>query len=102
MSVVELTKETFEAEVLREKKFVVVDFWATWCTPCRMLAPILEEVEEERADIKVCKLNIDETPDIVEKYGIMSIPALLFFKDGDTAGESIGLISKERLLSFLP
>lgn len=102
MSVVELTKETFEVEVLREKKFVVVDFWATWCTPCRMLAPILEEVAEERADIKVCKLNIDETPDIAEKYGIMSIPALLFFKDGDAVDESIGLISKERLLSFLP
>lgn len=102
MSVMELTEETFDAEVLQEEKFVVVDFWATWCTPCQMLSPILEETAAERSDIKVCKLNVDEAPNIAEKYGIMSIPALMFFKDGQLVDESIGVISKDRLLSFLP
>ena len=102
MSVMELTEETFDAEVLQEEKFVIVDFWATWCTPCQMLSPILEETAAERSDIKVCKLNVDEAPNIAEKYGIMSIPALMFFKDGQLVDESIGVISKDRLLSFLP
>lgn len=102
MSVMELTEKTFDAEVLQEEKFVVVDFWATWCTPCQMLSPILEETAAERSDIKVCKLNVDEAPNIAEKYGIMSIPALMFFKDGQLVDESIGVISKDRLLSFLP
>ncbi|WP_313991196.1 thioredoxin [uncultured Selenomonas sp.] len=102
MEVIELTGETFEAEVLRESRLVVVDFWATWCTPCRMLTPILEEIAAARTDVKFCKINVDEAQDIAEKYGVMSLPILLFFKNGEPFDESIGLISKERLLSFLP
>ena len=102
MEVIELTGETFEAEVLRESRLVVVDFWATWCTPCRMLTPILEEICGESTDENFCKIKVDEAQDIAEKYGVISLPILLFFKNGEPFDESIGLISKERLLSFLP
>ena len=68
MGIIELTEETFDAEVLQDKKFVIVDFWASWCTPCRMLAPILEEIADEYPNIKVCKLNVDDAPNIAERY----------------------------------
>ena len=102
MGIIELTEETFDAEVLQDKKFVIVDFWASWCTPCRMLAPILEEIADEYPNVKVCKLNVDDAPNIAERYGIMSLPALLFFDSGEIINESIGLVSRERVLSFLP
>ncbi|MFC2301972.1 MAG: thioredoxin [Selenomonas artemidis] len=102
MGIIELTEETFDAEVLQDKKFVIVDFWASWCTPCRMLAPILEEIADEYPNIKVCKLNVDDAPNIAERYRIMSLPALLFFDSGEIINESIGLVSRERVLSFLP
>lgn len=102
MSVIELTNETFDSEVLKADRLVIVDFWATWCTPCRMLTPILEELAEEHPEIKVCKINVDEAQDIAERYGIMSLPILVFFENGEIMDESIGLISKEQLLSLLP
>ena len=102
MGIIELTEATFDAEVLQDKKFVIVDFWASWCTPCRMLAPILEEIADEYPNIMVCKLNVDDAPNIAERYGIMSLPALLFFDSGEIINESIGLVSRERVLSFLP
>lgn len=102
MSIVELTGETFEAEVLKSDRLVIVDFWATWCTPCRMLTPILEEIAAERPDIKICKINMDDAQDIAEQYAVMSLPALLYFKNGELIEDSIGLISKERILSLLP
>jgi thioredoxin len=102
MSIIELTGETFEAEVLKSDRLVIVDFWATWCTPCRMLTPILEEIAAERPDIKICKINMDDAQDIAEQYAVMSLPALLYFKNGELIEDSIGLISKERILSLLP
>ena len=102
MSVIELTNETFDSEVLKADRLVIVAFWATWCTPCRMLTPILEELAEEHPEIKVCKINVDEAQDIAERYGIMSLPILVFFENGEIMDESIGLISKEQLLSLLP
>ena len=102
MTVIELTSETFDSEVLQSDRLVIVDFWATWCTPCRMLAPILEEVAAERTDIKICKINVDEAQDIAEKYGVMSLPILIFFENGEAVDESLGLISKDQLVSLLP
>ena len=102
MGIIELTKETFEAEVLQSDRLVIVDFWATWCTPCSMLTPILEEIAAERPDIKICKINMDDAQDIAEQYSVMSLPALLYFKNGKLAEDSIGLISKDRILSLLP
>ena len=102
MNMIELTGETFDAEVLEADRLVIVDFWATWCTPCRMLTPILEEVAEEHPEFKVCKINVDEAQEIAERYGVMSMPILIFFENGEIVDESIGLISKEQLLELLP
>jgi thioredoxin len=102
MEIIELTSETFDAEVLQSDRLVIVDFWATWCTPCRMLAPVLEEIAAERTDIKICKINVDEAQDIAEKYGVMSLPILIFFENGEAVDESLGLISKDQLVSLLP
>ena len=102
MAVIELTSETFDAEVLHADRIVIVDFWATWCTPCRMLTPILEEIAAERTDIKICTINMDEAENIAETYAVMSLPALLFFRDGELIEECIGLVSKDRIVSLLP
>lgn len=102
MAIVELTRDTFASEVLQAEGFVVIDFWAIWCTPCRMLTTMLEEIAAARTDIKICKMNFDEAETIAEQYGIMSLPTLLFFQNGELVDESIGMISKEHLLSFLP
>ena len=85
-----LTSENFDREVLNSDKPVVVDFWATWCGPCMMLSPIMEELDGEKPDVKFCKLNVDDERDLAIEYGVQSIPMLLFVKNGEIAGTSIG------------
>ena len=96
-----ITKDNFEKEVLQAEGTVLVDFWAAWCMPCKMLSPAVDAVAQERSDVKVCKINIDEEPELAIRFGVMSIPTLLVFKDGEVANKSVGLISKEDILALL-
>lgn len=96
-----LTKENFENEVLKADKTVLVDFWATWCGPCKMIAPIIEEIAKERSDIKVCKVNVDEQGELSIKYGVMSIPTLMIFKNGEAVQTAIGYRPKEEIEALL-
>ncbi len=100
MSYVHVTAQNFEEEVLRCDKPVLVDFWASWCGPCRMVAPIVEQIAEEREDIKVCKINVDEEPELSNQYRIMSIPTLMVFRNGEIVNQSVGARSKSQILDM--
>lgn len=101
MSVIDVKTADFETEVLKSDKTVLVDFWAVWCGPCRMLSPVVDQVAEENPDIKVCKVNVDEEQQLAIKYGVMSIPTLLVFKGGELVNQSVGVISKEEVLNLI-
>lgn len=99
---INLTNENFEKEVISSKKPILVDFWASWCGPCQMIAPIVEEISNELSErIKVGKLNVDEQPEIAIQYDVMSIPTLILFKDGKVVNTIIGYHSKEEILDFI-
>ena len=101
MSVIAVTNETFEQEVLRSDVPVIVDFWASWCGPCRMLAPILDQVASERPDVKIAKINVDEQMELAAQFGIVSIPTLIVFKDGQPVNKSMGVKPKADILAML-
>ena len=102
MSVINLTSENFENEVLKSEKPVLVDFWAEWCGPCRMMAPIVEELEKEMGnEVKFAKINIDECPDLAEKYNVMSIPTFKCFKNGTETGTTVGVQGKGDLIRII-
>ena len=96
-----ITKENFEAEVLKSEKPVLVDFWATWCGPCKMIDPVIEEIANEHPEIKVCKINVDEEGELSIKHGVMSIPTLMIFKNGEIAQTAIGYRPKEEIEELL-
>ena len=101
MAVVTVTADNFEQEVLQSEKTVLVDFWAAWCGPCKMLSPMVDQVAEERPDIKVCKINVDDEPELAGRFGVMSIPALKVFKGGEVVNESVGVQPKAKILAML-
>ena len=99
--VIVITSDNFEKEVLQSEKPVLVDFWASWCGPCRMLAPTIDELALENDDIKVCKVNVDEQEELAATFGIMSIPTILAFKNGKAINQAVGVQSKQALLQLL-
>ena len=101
MKVMQITNQNFSDEVLRSDKPVLLDFWAPWCGPCRMVMPMIEEIAAERADIKVGKVNVDEQPELAQRFGVMSIPTLLVMKNGKVAAKTIGARPKGEILSML-
>lgn len=101
MAVIELTKNNFEEEVIRFQGKVLVDFWASWCPPCKMLSPVVDEVEREVTGVKICKLNVDEQPELTMQYKAVSIPTLIVFEDGVEVKRSLGYISKEAVLELI-
>ena len=102
MGTKKVTDETFEADVLKNDKPVLVDYWAEWCGPCKMVAPVLEAIAEEHGDkLDIVKLNVDENPKVAQKYGILNIPTLGVFKDGEVVKELVGARSKSALLREL-
>ena len=102
MTVGKVSDATFEAEVLKSTNPVVVDFWAEWCGPCRAIAPVLEELSSElQGKVKIVKLNVDENPGVASKYGIMSIPTLMIFKNGEMAARQVGAAPKQKLEQWI-
>lgn len=101
MSVVTLNKNNFDTEVLQADRPVLVDFWASWCGPCKMLSPIVDEIAGERSDIKVCKVNVDDESELATRFNVMSIPTLLVFKNGQLTNQSVGYRDKNAVLSLI-
>lgn len=101
MSVITITKDNFESEVTNSDKPVLLDFWATWCGPCRMVSPIVDEIAEENGNIKVGKVNVDEQPELASSFSVMSIPTLMVFKGGEIKDKTIGAVPKEQILAMI-
>lgn len=101
MAVMNITTDTFEEEVLKETKTVLVDFWADWCGPCKMLGPIVDQIAEEHPEIKVCKVNVDKEPSLAIDYKVMNIPNLIVFKNGEKVNQAIGVHSKSDIEAMI-
>ena len=101
MSAINISKNNFQKEVINSDKKVLLDFWAPWCGPCRMVAPIVEEIADERPDIKVGKINVDEEAELASQFGIMSIPTLVVIEKGEIVNRAIGARPKEAILGML-
>ncbi len=101
MSAIHVNKNNFNQEVLNSDKPVLLDFWASWCGPCRMVSPIVDEIAAERSDIKVCKINVDEQPELAARFGVMSIPTLVVMKNGKVINQAVGARPKAQILAML-
>ena len=101
MAVCKVTKENYKAEVLQSEKPVLIDFWASWCGPCKMLSPVVDEIAEEQNRVKVCKVNVDEQPELAAQFQVMSIPPLAFLKNGQLTAQSVGVRPKSDILQMI-
>ncbi len=101
MSVITVNKENFQKEIMESDRTVLVDFWASWCGPCRMVSPIVDEIADEHPEIKVCKINVDEEAELASQFGVMSIPSLFVIKDGKVTNQSVGALPKNQILELL-
>lgn len=101
MAVLTITKENFANEVLNADQPVLLDFWASWCGPCRMVSPVVDKIAEERTDIKVGKINVDEQGELAQQFGVMSIPTLVVMKNGQIVNKAVGAMPKENILALL-
>ena len=101
MEIIKVNNQNFEEEVIKSEKPVLIDFYADWCGPCKMLSPIIDEVAEENSDIKVVKVNVDDSQDLAMKYQVMSIPTLVVIKNGEEVNRSVGLIDKSQVLNLI-
>ena len=101
MAALHLTKDNFEKEVMQEAKPVLIDFWAAWCGPCQMLLPTIEELADEVTEVKICKVNVDEEPELAERYQIMTIPTLQFMKNGQVVSKQVGVKAKEEIKKMM-
>ena len=101
MSAININKNNFQSEVMNSDKPVLLDFWAPWCGPCRMVVPIVEEIAQERSDIKVGKVNVDEQPELAGQFGVISIPTLVVMKNGKIVNQAIGVRPKDAILGML-
>ncbi|MBD5086160.1 MAG: thioredoxin [Clostridiales bacterium] len=101
MAIIELTKDNFDKEVVESDKKVLIDFWASWCVPCRMLSPTVDAIAEERDDVKVCKVNVDKQGELASAFNVSSIPMLVVIKDKKVVDTSVGLISKNEIIKML-
>ena len=101
MSAISVNKNNFGREVLNSDKPVLLDFWASWCGPCRMVSPIVDEIAAERSDIKVCKIDVDEQPELAARFGVMSIPTLVVMKNGKVINQTVGARPKAQILAML-
>lgn len=101
MAITTLTSDNFEIEAVQSDKPVLIDFWASWCGPCKMLSPVIDEISEERDDIKVCKINVDDEGELTAKFGVMSIPTLILMENGEVKNTSVGFKPKKDVLAFI-
>lgn len=101
MEIIKVNSQNFEEEVIKSEKPVLIDFYADWCGPCKMLSPIIDEIAEENSDIKVVKVNVDDSQDLAMKYQVMSIPTLVVIKNGEEVNRSVGLIDKAQVVNLI-